>query len=84
MKATKFSVVQAVKRIILGLLVTKIIIIILIFRISSSENKIVDHLLKETCAIRLVQVTYETNHIFILHDSTMLKALIFFMYFIVI
>ena len=50
-------------------------IIILSFRVSTSKNKNVDHQAKETCAIRSVQGTYETNHISLLCDSTMSNAL---------
>ena len=43
-------------------------------------KKNADHRVKETCAIISIQVTYETNHISLLHDSTMLNALIFVFY----
>ena len=66
-KATYFFAVQTVERIISGWSVGKIIII-LSFRISTSKNKNADHRVKETCAIRSIQVTYETNHIFLLCD----------------
>ena len=53
---------------------------------STSKNKNVDHRIKETCAIKAIQVTYETNYISLLCDSTMSNALffVFFMYFNVI
>ena len=52
-------------------------IIILSFRISISKNKNADHRVKETCAIRSIQVTNENNHIFLLCDAPMSKALVF-------
>ena len=69
---------RAVERIISGRSVNYFrLMIILSFRISTFKNKNADHRVKETCAIRSVQVTYETNHIFLLRDSTMSKALKF-------
>ena len=47
----------------MGWLVSKIIIIILSFRISISKNKNINHGVKQTCAIMSAQVTYETDHI---------------------
>ena len=44
---------------------------------STSKKKNADHQVKETCAIMSIKVTYETNHISLLHDSTMLNALDF-------
>ena len=44
---------------------------------TSKKKKNADHQVKETCAIMSIQVTYETNHISLLHDSTMLNALDF-------
>ena len=76
-KATQFFVVWAARRIISGQLVGKIITIILSFRVSTSENKSHDHRVKETCDIRSIQVTYETNNISLLQDSTMSNVLIF-------
>ena len=60
-------------------------ILILSFRVGTSKNN-TDHQVNETCAIISIQVTYETDHISLLHDSTMSNALnfCFFMYFIVI
>ena len=60
--------------IILGWLVGKIIIIILSFRVSTSKNKNIDHWGKETCAFMSIQVTYETDCISLLCDSTMSNA----------
>ena len=51
---------QAVERIILGWLVGKIIII-LIFRVSTSKNKNIDDGVKETCAILSTQVNMEST-----------------------
>ena len=62
--------------IISGQLVGKILIIILSFRVGTSKNNI-DHQVNETCAIISIQVTYETDHIPLLHDSTMSDALSF-------
>ena len=45
-------------------------IIILSFRVSTSNNENTDHQVKETCAIRSMHVTYETDHISLLRDST--------------
>ena len=78
-------VVWAVKRIISGQSISKIIIIIILsFRVGISKNKNTDHRVKETCAIMSTQITCETGHISLLCDSTLSSALIFFMYFIVI
>ena len=46
----------------------------------------IDHRVKEKCAIMSIQVTYESDHIFLLRNSTMSNALnfCFLMYFIVI
>ena len=49
-----------------------IIIIILSFRVGISKN--IDHQVKETCAIVLTQVTYETDHISLICDSTVSSA----------
>ena len=49
-----------------------IIIIILSFRVGISKN--IDHQVKETCAIVLTQVAYETDHISLLYDSTVSSA----------
>ena len=38
--------------------------IFLDFRVSTSKNKNADHRVKETCAIRSIQVTYETTSIY--------------------
>ena len=54
--------------------------IILSFRISTSKNKDADHRVKETCAIWLIQVTYEAEHISLLRDSAMSNALNFCFY----
>ena len=52
---------QAVERIILGWLVGKIIIIILIFRVSTSKNKNIDDGVKQTCATLSTQVNMEST-----------------------
>ena len=49
-------------------------IIILSFRVSTSNNENTDHQVKETCAIRSMHVTYETDHISLLRDSTVSNA----------
>ena len=56
------------------------------FQGRQSENKNTDHWVKETCATMSVQVTYETDHISLLCDSTVSNVLnfCFFMYLIVI
>ena len=55
------------------------------FRVGIFKNENIDHWVKETCAITSTQVTYETDLIFLLCDSTMSSALGFvFMYFFVI
>ena len=53
------------------------IIIILSFRVGTSENKHIDHGVKETCAIMSTQVTYEIDYISLLWDSTIPNALSF-------
>ena len=68
---------QAVRRIIWVQSVSKIIIIILCFRVGTSKNKNIDHGAKETCAIMSTQVTYENDHISLLQDSTISSALNF-------
>ena len=62
------------------------IIIILSFRVDTFKTKNIDHRVKKTCAIMSTQVTYENNHIYLFHDSTMSSALsfCFLMYFIAI
>ena len=47
------------------------------FQDYTSKNKNADYQVKETCAIRSIKVTYETNHIFLFRDSTMSNALNF-------
>ena len=71
-------VVRAVERIISSQSVGKIIIITLSFRVGTSKNKNIDHRVKETCAVMSTQITYETDHISLLCDSTISSALIFF------
>ena len=69
----------------MGWLVSKIMIIILSFRVSTSENKNIDHGVKETWAIISTQVTYETEHMSLLFDSAVSGAPNFcflFLYFI--
>ena len=61
-------------------LVGKILILILSFRVCISKNKNSDHYVKGTCAIMSIQITYETNHISLLCDSTMSYALSFFFF----
>ena len=75
--ATEFFVVQAVGEIILGQSVSKIIIIFLSFRVSTSKNKNADHRVKQTCTIRSIKATYEIYHTSLLRDSTMSSALNF-------
>ena len=75
--------VRVVRRITSGRSVGQIIIIMIIlsFRVGTSKSKNVDHRVKETCAIRSTQVTYETAYISLLRDSTMSNVLnLFFMY----
>ena len=76
-KATQFFVVWAVRIIILGQLVGKILIAILSFRVGMSKNKNTDHRINGTCAIMSIQVTYKTNHVSLLCDSTLSNALNF-------
>ena len=47
------------------------------FTAGTSKNKIIDHRVKETCAIMLTQATYETDHIALLRHSTISSALNF-------
>ena len=63
-KATYFFIVQAVRRIILGWSVGKILII-LSFSVSTSKSKNIDHQVKEACAI-YVSTSYIWNqpHLF--------------------
>ena len=77
---------RAVGRTCSGRSFGKIIIIILSFKVGISKYKNINHRVKETCAIMPTQVTYETDHISLLCDSTMSSAsnFCFFMYFIVI
>ena len=56
-------------------------IIIPSFRIGISKNKNIIYEVKETCAIMSTQVTYETNHISLLCDSTTLSAPTFCFYY---
>ena len=75
--------VRVVRRITSGRSVGQIIIIMIIlsFRVGTSKSKNVDHRVKETCAIRSTQVTYETAYISLLRDSTMSNVLnLFFIY----
>ena len=74
-KATSFFVVREVGRITLGGSVSKILIIILSFRVGSSKNKNADHRVKETDAIMSIQVTHETDLISLLRDSAMSNPL---------
>ena len=64
---------QAARRIILGRLIGKIIII-LSFRVDTSKNKNIDLVKKNTRAIRLTHVIYETDHVSLLQDSTISSA----------
>ena len=62
-----------------------IIIVFLSFRVSTLKIKNDDHRVKRTCATDSRQVTYETDNIYLLRDSTMSNALkFFFLYFILI
>ena len=63
--ATCFFVVRAVRRIISGWSVGKIIII-LNFRVGISNNENIGHHVKETCATMSTQVTYEIYHVSLL------------------
>ena len=72
-KANQFFVVHAVRRIILGRPVNKI----LSFSVGRSKNKNTDHRVTETYATMSIQVTYETEHISLLHDSKMSNPLNF-------
>ena len=58
-----------------GQSVGKILIIILSFRFSTSKNKNTDHRVKETCATVSIKVTYETDRMLLLRDSTMSDVL---------
>ena len=54
-----------------------IIIVSLSFRVSTPKIKNIDHRVKGTCATDSTQVTYETDNIYLLRDSTMSSALNF-------
>ena len=59
----------------MGRSIGKIIIIILSFRVDTSKNKNIDHLVKKkTRAIRLTHVIYETDQVSLLQDSTISSA----------
>ena len=45
--------------------------------VSTYKNKNTDHRVKETCTTMSIQVTYETYHMSLLHDSTMSNVLHF-------
>ena len=62
--ATYFFVVRAVSRIISGWSVGKIII--LNFRVGTSNNENIGHHVEETCATMSTQVTYEIYHVSLL------------------
>ena len=62
--ATYFFVVGAVSRIISGWSVGKIII--LNFRVGTSNNENIGHHVEETCATMSTQVTYEIYHVSLL------------------
>ena len=64
MKATCFFFARAVGKIISGLWVGKIIIMIPRFVVGSSENN----------KISINEVTYESDHILLVHDSAMPSA----------
>ena len=51
--------------------------IILSFWVGTSENKNIDNRVQETCAIMPTKVTYEIDHISLLRDSTIPRALKF-------
>ena len=61
---------------------SKIITIILSFRVSRSKNKNIDHGVK-AWATMSPQITYEIDHVSLLQDSTILSALDFFFFFYV-
>ena len=56
-------------------------IIILSFRVGIFKNKTIDHGVLETCAIMSMKVTHKTDHIPLIHHSTMPGALSFFFFF---
>ena len=58
-----------------------IVIVFLSFRVSTPKIKNIDHRVKGTCATDSTQVTYETDNIYLLRDSTMSSALNFFFVF---
>ena len=62
--ATYFFVVRAVRKIISGWSVGKMII--LNFRVGTSNNENIGHHVKETCATMSTQVTYEIYHVSLL------------------
>ena len=59
----------------MGWSVSKIIIIILSFRVGSSKIKNIDHGVTETFAIVPSQVTYEIDHVSLPQESTISSAL---------
>ena len=56
------------------------IIIILSFKVSTSKSKNADHWVNKTCAIRSIQVEYETDNNSLLRDLTMSNALSLFFF----
>ena len=58
-----------------GRSVGKIRILILSFKVGISKNKNINHGVTETCAIMSIKVTYEIDHICLLRDSTISRAL---------
>ena len=61
--------------------VGKIIIIILSFRVSISKNENIDHGVEETCAIMSTKIAKEIDHISLLRDSTISRALNFWFFY---
>ena len=58
-----------------GWSVGKVTIIFLSFTVGTSKNKSTHDGVKETCAIMSTQVTYEIDHVSLIQDSTIRRAL---------
>ena len=76
-----FFFVRAVK-IVSSHLIGKIIKLFRSFRVSTSKKKNDDHQVKESSAIRSIQIIYETNLISLLRGSTMSNALNFCFFYV--
>ena len=70
----KFLLYRQSGELFLGQLVDKIITLIPSFMVGTSKNKNIDYQVKKTCATMLTKVTYETDHIPLLCDSTISSA----------